>query len=45
MKEGMQLTVTNVTGYESKKHRTSLHDGRGLPGDLTPLRPRGTKHD
>ena len=29
MKEGMQLTVTNVTGYELNKNRTSLHDGRG----------------
>ena len=29
MKEGMQLTVINLTGYELKKYRTSLHDGRG----------------
>ena len=35
MKEGMQLTVTNVTGYELNKNRTSLHDGRG-PLDASP---------
>ena len=37
MKEGMQLTVINLTGYELKKYRTSLHDGRG-PLDCGRLR-------